>query len=116
MYQRIEQLIGKQLPLYKTEDDEVMVLQERVAEAQRMAKMVRYIIIVPITENVQVRSKKYHVMNFLFIFQEMKDLSEKKGGKRKRGGGDDDDTEEATGVVKRLKKGGKKGNKTGRRK
>lgn len=40
LYQRIEHLIGKQLPLYKTEEDEVMVLQERVAEAQRVAKMV----------------------------------------------------------------------------
>lgn len=39
LYQRIEHLIGKQLPLYKTEEDEVMVLQERVAEAQRVAKM-----------------------------------------------------------------------------
>ncbi|KAJ8967378.1 hypothetical protein NQ317_018521 [Molorchus minor] len=29
LYQRIEQLIGKQLPLYKMEEDEVMVLQER---------------------------------------------------------------------------------------
>ncbi|CAH1108497.1 unnamed protein product [Psylliodes chrysocephalus] len=74
LYQRIEQLIGKQLPLYKTEEDEVMVLQERVAESQRIAKM------------------------------EMKDLSDKKGGKRKKGGGDDDDdTEGAIGVRKRLK-------------
>ncbi|XP_072396070.1 ATP-dependent RNA helicase DDX47 [Diabrotica undecimpunctata] len=63
LYQRIEQLIGKQLPLYKTEEDEVMVLQERVAEAQRIAKM------------------------------EMKDLTDKKGGKRKKGGDDDDTEE-----------------------
>lgn len=41
LYQRIEQLIGKQLPLYKTEESEVMVLQERVAEAQRLTKIVR---------------------------------------------------------------------------
>jgi hypothetical protein len=41
LYQRIEHLIGKQLPLYKTEEEEVMVLQERVSEAQRVAKMVR---------------------------------------------------------------------------
>lgn len=40
LYQRIEQLIEKTLPLYKTEEDEVMILQERVAEAQRIAKMV----------------------------------------------------------------------------
>ncbi|KAG5894103.1 hypothetical protein JTB14_004042 [Gonioctena quinquepunctata] len=55
LYQRIEQLIGKQLPLYKTEEDEVMVLQERVAESQRIAKM------------------------------EIKDLSEKKGKQKKGG-------------------------------
>lgn len=40
LYQRIEELIGKKLPLYKTEEDEVMVLQERVTEAQRIAKLV----------------------------------------------------------------------------
>lgn len=40
LYQRIEQLIGKQLPLYKTEESEVMVLQERVSEAQRLTKIV----------------------------------------------------------------------------
>lgn len=32
--------MGKQLPLYKTEEDEVMVLMERVNEAQRQAKLV----------------------------------------------------------------------------
>lgn len=41
LYQRIEHLIGKKLPLYKTEDQEVMCLQERVEEARRVAKMVR---------------------------------------------------------------------------
>ncbi|RZC40290.1 ATP-dependent RNA helicase DDX47 [Asbolus verrucosus] len=82
LYQRIEQLIGKQLPLYKTEEDEVMVLQERVAESQRIAKM------------------------------EMKDLTEKKGKRKKGDAdGDDDDTEGASGVRKRLKGGKKKGGK-----
>ena len=41
LYQRIEQLIGKKLPLYKTEQEEVMMLMERVTEAQRYAKQVR---------------------------------------------------------------------------
>lgn len=83
LYQRIEHLIGKQLPLYKTEEEEVMLLQERVAEAQRMAKM------------------------------QMKDQDEKGSkGKRKRGDGEDDDMETSSGVRKRLKgkkhqKGGK---------
>ncbi|KAK5640842.1 hypothetical protein RI129_009389 [Pyrocoelia pectoralis] len=74
LYQRIEHLIGKQLPLYKIEEDEVMALQERVAESQRVAKM------------------------------EMKDIIDKKGGKRKKGDdGEEDDTEGATGFRKRLK-------------
>lgn len=41
LYQRIEQLISKQLPLYPTEEEEVMLLQERVSEAHRIVKMVR---------------------------------------------------------------------------
>ena len=40
LYQRIEQLIGKKLPLHPTVEEEVMSLMERVAEAQRHAKMV----------------------------------------------------------------------------
>lgn len=60
LYQRIEQLIGKQLPLYKTEEDEVMALQERVAEAQRIARM------------------------------EMKDLTNKNGKRKKNGDDEDD--------------------------
>lgn len=86
LYQRIEQLISKQLPLYSTQEEEVMLLQERVAEAQRIVKM------------------------------ELKDIEEnKKSGKRKKqqGGDDEDDTEQSMGVRKRIKgknKGkGKKG-------
>lgn len=45
LYQRIEQLLGKQLELFKTEEVEVMTLQERVGEAQRTAKLVSLIII-----------------------------------------------------------------------
>ncbi|XP_060665790.1 ATP-dependent RNA helicase DDX47-like [Drosophila nasuta] len=41
LYQRIEHLLGKQLPLYKCEEDEVMALQERVAEAQRIRNSLR---------------------------------------------------------------------------
>ena len=39
LYQRIEFLIGKQLPQYKTQEDEVMLLLERVNEADRQARM-----------------------------------------------------------------------------
>ncbi|KPI95738.1 PREDICTED: probable ATP-dependent RNA helicase DDX47 [Papilio xuthus] len=74
LYQRIEQLIGKQLPLYPTEESEVMVLQERVAEAQRLTKI------------------------------EMKELEDKKSQKgKKRGAESDDDTEEAAGVRRRMR-------------
>lgn len=37
LFQRIEQLVGKKMPLFKTEEEEVMQLHERVAEAQRLA-------------------------------------------------------------------------------
>lgn len=40
LYQRIEQLISKRLPLYHTVEEEVMSLMERVTEAQRHARMV----------------------------------------------------------------------------
>lgn len=40
LYQRIEALIGKKLPLYPTAEEEVFGLMERVSEGQRFAKMV----------------------------------------------------------------------------
>jgi PREDICTED: probable ATP-dependent RNA helicase DDX47 isoform 1 len=43
LYQRIEFLIGKKLPLYECQEQEVMALAERVSEAQRQANIVRYI-------------------------------------------------------------------------
>lgn len=39
MYQKIEHLIGKKLPLYDTEEQEVMILLERVVEAERIARI-----------------------------------------------------------------------------
>ena len=81
LFQRIEHLIGKQLPIYKTQDDEVMQLQERVAEAQRLAK-------------VQIK--------------ELEDKKkENKRNKRKNGEESEDDngrldTEESSGFKKRL--------------
>ncbi|KAL1447206.1 hypothetical protein WDU94_002798 [Cyamophila willieti] len=76
LYQRIEHLIGKKLPLYKTEENQVMVLTTRVAEAQRMAKI------------------------------DLKEIlsNDKKGGKKRKGGeGEDDDMEGSTGIRKRIK-------------
>ena len=39
LYQRIEQLISKKLPEYPTVQEEVLLLMERVNEAQRLAKL-----------------------------------------------------------------------------
>uniref|UniRef100_A0A8D0GG76 Probable ATP-dependent RNA helicase DDX47 n=1 Tax=Sphenodon punctatus TaxID=8508 RepID=A0A8D0GG76_SPHPU len=39
LFQRIEHLIGKKLPAFPTQEEEVMMLTERVAEAQRFARM-----------------------------------------------------------------------------
>jgi ATP-dependent RNA helicase DDX47/RRP3 len=39
IWQRIESALGKQLPEYEVAKDEVMVLAERVGEAQRQAIM-----------------------------------------------------------------------------
>jgi len=38
LYQRIEALIEKKLPEYKTDEEAVMLLNERVTEAVRIAK------------------------------------------------------------------------------
>lgn len=75
LYQRIEQLIGKKLTLYKTEEDDVMLLQERVSEAERIVKT------------------------------EMKNIEDsKKSSKRKRSQKhDDDDNEQSCSVKKRVK-------------
>jgi len=74
-------LIGKKLPLYKMEEEEVMTLQERVTEAQRNSKM------------------------------ELKAMEESgKGRKRKFGDNDGDDMEDSVGVRKRIK-GKQKGKK-----
>ncbi|MFH4976151.1 hypothetical protein AB6A40_002860 [Gnathostoma spinigerum] len=54
MYQKIEHLIGKKLPLYPTVENEVMLLVERVTEAEQSAK------------------------------QEMKEMEDKSKNKRKR--------------------------------
>ena len=79
LYQRIEHLLGKQLPLFKTEEDEVMALQERVGEAQRTARL------------------------------ELKDIEDKRGSKTRFKNFEDDDTEQFSGARKRMGKGGNSG-------
>lgn len=74
LYQRIEHLLGKKLPLYNCPEEEVMALQERVGEAQRTAKL------------------------------EIKDIEDSKGSKGKKGMNTDlDDSEQFVGARKRLK-------------
>nr|KAG5713478.1 hypothetical protein BaRGS_025026 [Batillaria attramentaria] len=74
LYQRIEHLIGKKLPLYQTEEQDVMQLMERVGEAQRIAKM------------------------------EMNDANDKRKKRKKGAADDEEDTEESRGVRKKFKK------------
>jgi len=79
LYQRIEHLINKKLPDYKTERDEVMLLAERVSEAQRLAKMDMRVI----------------------------EDNTRRGRKKRRNQDDNDDTEESLGVRKKFKKKGR---------
>jgi len=81
LYQKIEFAIEKKLPLYPTEEEEVLVLMERVQEAERFSKM------------------------------ELKELDSSIKGKRKYGQeeskqdrGDQDDTEEAPAVRRTIKR------------
>merc|ERR1719456_1410544 len=87
LYQRIEHLLGKKLPLYPTVEEEVLLLGERVAEASRIAKV------------------------------ELRELEDRKGKKGKKRKGDDQDTEESMGVSDRLggKKGKDQGGKRGKK-
>jgi ATP-dependent RNA helicase DDX47/RRP3 len=71
--------LGKQLPLFKTEEDEVMALQERVGEAQRTARL------------------------------ELKDIEDKRGSKTRIKNFEDDDTEQFNGARKRMGNGSTRG-------
>ncbi|ORX69300.1 DEAD-domain-containing protein [Linderina pennispora] len=86
LLQRIEQVIGKKLDEFPGNKDEIMLLQERVNEAQRMATL------------------------------ELKELQAKKGskGKGKRSRDDDDDDSSkriSVDEAKKIRKGGKGGKK-----
>ncbi|KAL1284250.1 putative ATP-dependent RNA helicase [Trichinella pseudospiralis] len=81
LYQRIEYLLGKQLPLYKTEEPEVLSLLERVTEANRIAKM-------------QVKE-----------LEDKKRMNKKRNREAQNEDDDDGDTEDPTkNFRKRLKK------------
>merc|ERR1719266_1202103 len=79
LYQRIEHLLGQKLPEYQTEEEEVMLLGERVAEALRLAK------------------------------GEMREMEDKKGKGRKRRNGDEQDVEGGIGISDRIGNKSKRG-------
>lgn len=66
IYQRIERLIGKKLPLFETVENDVMLLVERVEEAQKLAKRVRVLIwiLIVLTENNFVHPS----VSYLIVF------------------------------------------------
>ncbi|KAJ2511502.1 ribosomal RNA processing protein [Coemansia sp. RSA 2049] len=79
LLQRIEQVIGKKLDTFPSEMDEVLVLQERVGEAQRMAAI------------------------------ELKEIQAKRGAKgKKRSRADAEDNQISLSEAKKISRGGKK--------
>uniref|UniRef100_A0A914CTL9 RNA helicase n=1 Tax=Acrobeloides nanus TaxID=290746 RepID=A0A914CTL9_9BILA len=87
IHRKIERLIGKKLPAYEINHDDVMILVERVNEAMRYA------------------------------IQEIKELDDKKKGKKRKGSDDDDKEENAnTKYRKKIKivNKGRKGNNKSR--
>jgi ATP-dependent RNA helicase DDX47/RRP3 len=99
LYQRIEFLIGKQLPQYVTHEDEVMLLLERVNEADRQARIQMKEMEDERKDNRQQRKRKG---------KQNHDLDEMKPSNKKRKH-EYNDSENGFGVKKHLKK--KKQNK-----
>lgn len=93
LYQRIEFLIGKQLPQYVVQEDEVMLLLERVNEADRQARIQMKEMEDERKDSRQKRKKKEQNND---DFQE-----ERTKKKRKR---ESNDSENGFGVKKHLKK------------
>lgn len=95
LYQRIEFLIGKQLPQYKTQEDEVMLLLERVNEADRQARIQMKEIEDEKKDNRRRGKKKDR--------QKDEDRTETKSPNKKRKR-EFNDSENGFGVKKHLKK------------
>lgn len=100
LYQRIEYLIGKQLPQYATHDEEVMLLMERVNEADRQARIQIKELEDDKKESRKTKKKKNNEDDQSDVDQP---ITSKK--KRKRQG---NDSENSFGVKKHLKKKMKK--------
>lgn len=103
LFQRIEHLIGKKLPAFPMQEEEVMMLTERVAEAQRFARMVGAgcLTLSPLLYSEFLQTKLW--VNLSIALQELREQGEKK-----RSRNDDDDTEEAIGVRNKVAGGKKK--------
>lgn len=106
LFQRIEHLIGKKLPAFPMQEEEVMMLTERVAEAQRFARMVSgdTSSLCTLSGGVNFLVCPNSLINLLIVLQELREQGEKKRSRN----GDDDDTEEALGVRKKVAGGKKK--------
>jgi len=100
LYQRIEYLIGKQLPQYNTHEDEVMLLLERVNEADRQARIQIKEIEDEKKDNRKQRKRKNKD-------DADGDLNESKPSKKKRKH-ESQDSENGFGVKKHLRKKMKK--------
>ncbi len=94
LYQRIEFLIGKQLPQYVTHEDEVMLLLERVNEADRQARIQMKEMDDEKKDNRQKRKRKDKQSD---NFDQMKSSNKKRKHEY-------NDSENGFGVKKHLKK------------
>jgi len=94
LYQRIEFLIGKQLPQYVTHEDEVMLLLERVNEADRQARIQMKEMDDEKKDNRQKRKRKDKQND---NFDQMKSSNKKRKHEY-------NDSENGFGVKKHLKK------------
>ena len=101
LYQRIEYLIGKQLPQYSTHEDEVMLLLERVNEADRQARIQMKEIEDEKKESRKQRKKKNKD-------EADGDVGEPKGSSKKKRKHESQDSENGFGVKKHLRKKMKK--------
>ena len=95
LYQRIEYLIGKQLPQYVVHEDEVMLLLERVNEADRQARIQ--------IKDVEDDKKDHRQRRKRKEKQDGGDASEAKSPKKKRKN-EFNDSENGFGVKKHMKK------------
>ncbi|KAJ2399348.1 ribosomal RNA processing protein [Coemansia sp. RSA 2559] len=86
LLQRIEQVIGKKLESYPNEMDEVLMIQERVSEAQRMSVM----------ELKEIQAKR------------SKGGKGDKGGGKKRQRNDGEDNQISLSEARKISRGGKK--------